>query len=191
MSELTNIFSDIANAIRAKAGTSSGFAPSQMASGIMNIPSGGGDFTYVAPRAYQNNSTITSYSGSETVIFDRAFQSCRYLSKVSFSECQFIEDSAFNNCYTLSTISFPQASYIGYGAFTGCSALSAVSFPKVNSMADSAFWSCGISTATFDTCTRIGSNAFAYCDKLISVLLSLVLLLFNKLSNSSLLNLLT
>lgn len=43
MSELTNVFTDIADAIRSKTGSSATITPAQMATEIENIPSGGGE----------------------------------------------------------------------------------------------------------------------------------------------------
>jgi hypothetical protein len=48
MSDLTNVFTDIANAIRAKTETTITYKPTEMANAINNIETGGGSFYYNA-----------------------------------------------------------------------------------------------------------------------------------------------
>ena len=60
MSELTDVFTGIASAIRSKTGSSSAFTPAQMITEIENIPTA----SWVGVSAYES-SNITSYQGSE------------------------------------------------------------------------------------------------------------------------------
>ena len=46
MSDLTNVFTDIADAIRAKTETQITYKPTEMANAINNIQSGGGELVY-------------------------------------------------------------------------------------------------------------------------------------------------
>ena len=128
MSELTSTFSNIANAIRSKAGVSTGYSPSEMASAIRNLPTGGGDGG-VAPFKYKGSS-ITTYSGDEELILYGAFQDCSSLTTVSFPECTYIDQYAFYGCSSLSAISFPSCSYIDDIAFEKCINLESASFPE-------------------------------------------------------------
>ena len=134
MSQLTDTFTSMANAIREKTGSTSAFTPAQMITEIENIPSGGIATSCILPYTYAS-STITSYSGSENFILDSAFYYCFRLTDISFPECNYIGSKAFYNCYNLTSAIFPKCSYIGSLAFQGCSGLTNISFPIVPALA--------------------------------------------------------
>jgi len=169
MSQLTDTFTSMANAIREKTGSTSAFTPAQMITEIENIPTGGGGIaTYILPYTYAS-STITSYTGNENLILDYAFASCRSLSNISFPECTSIGRDAFVGCYSLTSISFPQCTYIGTYAFYNCSSLSNISFPECGHIGSYAFYDCGLTNISFPKCSYIGSNAFVDCYRLTNI----------------------
>ena len=168
MSKLTSIFSDIAEAIRSQTGTSDAFKPSQMASAISEIPSGGSE---VSPYAYANDQSISVYSGNEKYILDNAFIRCSNLIEVSFPKCTYIGDYTFQSCSLTSILSFPECSYIGNNAFAYCRQLSLVSFSKCNYIGSATFTGCWqLASVSFPECSYIGNNAFHSCSQLTSVL---------------------
>lgn len=167
MSKLTNIFSDIAEAIRSQTGTSDAFKPSQMASAISEIPSGGSE---VSPYAYANDQSISVYSGNEKYVLDNAFIRCSNLIEVSFPKCTYIGDYTFPSCSLTSILSFPECSYIGNNAFAYCRQLSLVSFPKCSYIGSGAFTGCWqLASVSFPECSYIANNAFQACSQLTSV----------------------
>jgi len=168
MSKLTNIFSDIAEAIRSQTGTSDAFKPSQMASAIGSISGG----LEVPPFTYANNQSISVYSGNEKYILDNAFSGCSNLVEVSFPKCTYIGNSVFDDCRQLSEVSSPECTYIGSYAFYNCLQLGSVSFPKCNYIRRRAFFNCKqLSKISFPKCSYIeGGYAFQNCSQLTSVL---------------------
>ena len=95
--QLDGYFTNIASAIRSKAGVSSTYTPSEMPQAIEDIPSGGGgeDLDKLVDR------TITEASGNATVIGDYVFARCSSLTTVSFPSAKYISTSAFYRCYNL------------------------------------------------------------------------------------------
>jgi hypothetical protein len=164
--EVSAIFSDMADAIRSKTGTSASIPASQMASMIENM---GGDGGYIEAFKYAN-SNITSYTGSEQYILNNAFESCSNLSTVDMSDCKYIGSGAFMSCNHLSNISFPKCSFIGSATFSSCTSLSNVSFPNCSYISSYAFYGCNnLSIAAFPECEIIGFNAFENCTYLSNI----------------------
>lgn len=136
-STLTALFSDIADSIRSKAGTSAPIVADAFPVAIDAIPTGGGgDVTWdeIAVRTIRGNAT-----GSASFITLYAFYSCKSLTAASFPVCTSIGSSAFANCTSLATASFPVCTSIGNYAFTNCTSLATVSFPACTSIGSYAF----------------------------------------------------
>lgn len=166
MSELTNIFTDIATAIRSKLSTSSAFTPAQMIDKIKEIPT---CMNYIEPYKYMY-SNINNYSGDEELILDGGFLTCMNLTTVSFPQCTKILTSAFCNCSNLNTVSFPKCTELYLQAFFGCGKLTTVSFPECTLIDGYAFRRCyQLATVSFPKCSSIGSFAFADCSALTTI----------------------
>lgn len=138
--QLDGYFTNIASAIRSKAGVSSTYTPSEMPQAIQDIPSGGGgdDLEKFIDR------TITSI----------------YYSGVT------IGAYAFASCSNLMTVNAPNATTISASAFYSCKSLYDISFPNVLSIYSNAFGYCSsiveITDNTFPSLTTLGTGAFAY-----------------------------
>lgn len=165
MSQLTDTFTSIADAIRYKTGGSSSFTPAQMPSEIMNIPTGP---NIVQPFQYVSSS-MSYYEGNETFIGDRAFISCTSLTSLSFPSCSYIGQKAFSNLGTVTNIYFPECEYIGAEAFRKVYfSWMSLEFSKCKEIGSAAFASMGGSSKrftniSFPLCKEIGEEAFANC----------------------------
>ena len=162
----------VANAIRAKGGTTASLAfPSGFVSAISAIATGGGGIT-VDDIAMRTISGIVS--GNTSFIGSYAFAGCRNLTTASFPACTSIGGYAFNGCSSLATVSFPACMSISGYAFYNCFGLTTVSFPACTSISTYAFYTCrNLTTASFaSTVNLIGSSAFRSCYKLISLYLT-------------------
>lgn len=166
---LTTLFTDIADVIREKAGTTDPIVADAFPEAISMIETGGGGDTSVEDGIIDR--TITEITNSRvTSIGLYAFIECLSLTAANFPEATSIGNSAFFRCLSLTTASFPKATTIGGDAFLRCVSLTAASFPKATSIGNSAFRNCsGLTTVSFPEATRIGSSAFQYCSKLTTV----------------------
>lgn len=130
-----------------------------LASVIVNVSSGGGEGLDGAVTR-----TVSSITGSQSVIGSYVFYYYMNLTAVSFPSCKTIGNSAFYSCTSLTTASFPACTSIGSYAFYRCSKLTTISFPVCKSIGPSAFYSCqSLTTASFPSCTSIGNSAFYMC----------------------------
>ena len=165
MSQLTDTFTSIADAIRYKTGGSSSFTPAQMPSEIMNIPTGP---NIIQPFQYVSSS-MSYYEGNETFIGDRAFVSCTNLTSLSFPSCSYIGERAFSSLGTVTSIYFPECEYIGAEAFKSVYfSWMSLEFSKCKEIGSAAFTSMGglskkFTNISFPLCKEIGAEAFAYC----------------------------
>ena len=114
-STLTGLFTDIANSIRAKTGSSAPIIADAFPSAIAAIPSGGGDSKEdeIIARTISGVYTNTTV---ESIGYN-AFFSCKRLTSVSFPVCISIGSNAFYGCTSLTSVSFPLCTSIGSSAF--------------------------------------------------------------------------
>ena len=156
MASIKTIFTNIANAIREKKGTTEKYLPENMSMAISTIETGGdttqedglvtgeisGDYsndriTKVRNYAFSNCQILTSANLPQaTSIGNYAFRDCSYLTDISLPQATSIGYSAFYNCSKLTSISLPQATSIGYSAFRNCSILTSVSLRQASSIVD-------------------------------------------------------
>jgi len=157
----------VANAIRAKGGTSESLAfPSGFVSAIEGIETGGGGDNSVEDGIITKTISGSYYNSRVTNIGDNAFYNCTSLTTVSFPACAYIGNSAFYNCTNLTTVSFSACTNIGTYAFNGC-ILTTVSFPACTNIGNSAFNLCSdLTTVNFPACMNIGTYAFYNCTSL-------------------------
>lgn len=195
-STLTALFSDIADAIRSKAGSSAPIVADAFPSAIAAIPSGGGgggdegwtklvdktisqaidssgEVLTVGSYAFYNCYSLTTASFPVATNIGRyAFVSCSALTTVSFPSVSSIYDYAFSGCSKLTEVTFPMAQYINSNAFFGCSSLTAAYFPSARTLSTSAFGFCqNLATVSFPEATTVYAHAFRMCHSLSTVIL--------------------
>ena len=137
---ISNIFTDIADALREKLGTSASINPINFVDNINSL-SVDSNFYQDATKLIDGTARVISADISyirPSTFIDRAY----YLRSVDFSKCLEIGAFAFSNCQKLSKISFPVCTTIGEGAFNYCINLSVADFPNVETIGNSAFASC-------------------------------------------------
>lgn len=189
---LRALFSDIADAIRAKTGETGTIIADQFPEAIASISGGGGGtdvedalltryitectndrVSRIGPYVFTSNISITSVSfGAATSIGAYAFLGCTKLKTANFPAAKIIASSAFRGCTSLLTISFPDATTISAQAFSSCSSLKSVDFPKVTVVGQAAFESCiHLSIIKFRKRVSISAAAFEGCKSLYSLYL--------------------
>ena len=177
-------YSEIADAIRSKAGTTELYEPSKMGSAIRNIPSGGGSDDNFKIKCgamsgsvydtqasvvgsyglYHNNGITGIEMPNVETIRESAFEACGHLEYAIFPKCNMVDLNAFTNCGVLSYIEFPKCSEIHHGAFFNCRSLVNVSFPECSSLSTSVFCYCSnLTSISFPVCEYLGGNAFISC----------------------------
>ena len=138
-----SLLTNIASAIRSKAGVSSVYTPAQMADAIMDIPTGGFEITsYIGYGQYAGNTELISYVGDACFVESRAFNGCSNLLTASLSKCIIMQSEAFRNCSSLLTVNLPQCVTLMNSVFVGCNSLREVFLPNCLYIDDYAFSSC-------------------------------------------------
>ena len=164
-------FTDIANAIREKTGSTGLLYPSEMAQNILDIPQGGGE-NYL-PAFIDGTANFEDYASSirnVSAIKDYAFVSNTTVVNANFPKVEKIGNNAFSRCTNLQTASFPKCSYIGSRVFADCSKITEAIFPECQTVSGAAFSGCNsLTTAYFPKATSFSGNAFYYCVNLTSI----------------------
>lgn len=187
---------DIADAIREKAGNTEKMTPAEMAEAITAIPVGGGDDALKA--LIDRTIAECTVPSDVTVIGPYAFFDCYELGRVELPEgLKRIGESAFQNCLWLEIQNLPsgiteidsaaffqcsrslnidalpsELESIGTDAFYRCYKISISRIPqKVRSIGDRAFGQCGgLTNITFEgTPKSIGNYAFSECDSIVTI----------------------
>lgn len=164
-------FTDIANAIREKTGSTGLLYPSEMAQNILDIPQGGGE-NYL-PTFIEGTANFEDYASSirnVSAIKDYAFYSDDTVVNANFPKVEGIGECAFANCSNLQTINFPKCRYIEHNAFSYCSKITEAIFPECQTVYSGAFYSCrSLVTAYFPKVTGFSTSTFSYCVNLTSI----------------------
>lgn len=165
---LTDKLTAIADAIRAKTGTTGTMTLAEMPEKIAAIQTGGGGTSQIDSLI---DRTITEISNdSVTSIGAWAFQNCSILNTANFPAVTSIGSHAFNSCSKLTTVNFPVTTSISDYAFSTCTELTTADFPVVTSIDIYAFYSCyKLTTVNFPLATSIGNDAFYGCSQLTTV----------------------
>lgn len=160
-SNITALFSDIADKIRFKLGTTSSYVADAFPTAIESI---GENWV---------NRTLTSFplsSGYSGAIGSYAFCSCSQMSGMVKTNSPVISIYAFYYCSKLTDLSFPSLTTIGSYAFYHCNALTSVNLPLLVNLSSYAFGYCSsVTTINLPEVNYIGSYAFTSAYKLTTV----------------------
>lgn len=190
----------IANAIRAKNGTSNRYKVSEMAGAINAIPEPSGTKNITSNGIYDiaNYASVdvnVSGGGSDddfaklvdgsivtaniplgaTKVRKRAFMSCNALQNVVLpTSVTRIEESGFDSCEYLVSVSMPNTlTGIDKYAFDGDERLVTIDLSHVRTIGESAFRGCyALRNITLDSISAGGSSMFSGCSALESVVIS-------------------
>ena len=189
---LTQFLTNIANAIRAKKGTSAKINAADFATEIENLPSGGD--TSVEDGLVSG--TIATYSNnrvSSTAAY--SFYNNTKLTSIDLPNITTTGTYSFYGCTGLTNISFPKVTSLGSYTFRGCSGLTSINLPLLKSGNTYVFYGCSklkeailpsyssaVSNYMFQNCsllekadvnvaTSVGSSTFASCYSLKSLIL--------------------
>ena len=194
---INSVFTDIANSIRAKKGTTNTIQPINMAEEIDGIttgitPSGKIEITnteeinvtnYETAQVVDSNLSAENIKKDVSILGvtgtfegggDASIEDGLITGEISgdYSNDRItkIRSYAFNYFSNLTSVSFPNATSIGSNAFSGCSKLTGVNIPNATSISNYAFYNCSnLTSVSFPNATSIGSNALVNCKELTSV----------------------
>ena len=171
-------YTDIADAIRSKNGTSNTYSPSEMASAILAIPGGSvnnQDKAVTPTTSTQSVTYDTGYTGLGTVTVNAiptgtstidsngTYDITNYASvSIAIEHADYIKK--YNDIANFTAFADESATSVRYGAFAYTSNLSSVSFPNVTSIGNYAFAYCyKLRTIYFPKVKSIATYAFQYC----------------------------
>ena len=193
---INSVFTDIANSIRAKKGTTNTIQPINMAEEINGIPTG---ITPSGKIEITNTEEInvTNYETAQVVDSNLSAENIKegvsILGKVgtfkgsgdtaqedglvtreitSYANDRItkVGNYVFSYNSNLTSIDLPNVTSIGQSSFSYCSNLSNVSFPKVTSIGKAAFYGCsGLTSVSLPKLTQVGENVFWNCTGLTNV----------------------
>ncbi len=189
---LTELFTDTADAIREKKGTSDPIVADNFPEEIRNLPTGGSedglrdfingeitDFTVPDGTTVLRDyvlyyvSTLTSLNtNSVTEIGSCAAMNCLGLTELNMPEATVISSNAFATCTKLASFSAPKAEEIQSMAFRLCTGLTQAVLPKAKTIATSAFYNCTKLAFVDTSCAElIQAQAFSGCSALDTLIL--------------------
>ena len=160
----------VADAIRAKLGSTAGIRLDDFPFFIEQIE-GGGD-----PTAYARSildRTITEFVDPVlTHVYQYTFAMSQVLERVNIPNVEEIEDYAFYINYALEEFNAPKVTKIGSYALCTSTKLKSVNFPVCERIGDSSFMACyDLERADFSVLERIGEKAFSYCYSLTALII--------------------
>ena len=125
---LKDFLTDVADAIRAKKGTTDLINPQNFGDEIRSIEDGGGD-NRLADAIVKR--TITEYINNEiTEISAYAFYNCNKLTKCRADNVTSVGNSCFNNCKLLTSLSLPKLKKVSVMMIFGCPSLLEIELPS-------------------------------------------------------------
>jgi hypothetical protein len=146
---LTELFTDIANAIRKRTGSTDKIVADNFPTAVADI--------------VVNNRVFVS-------ILDKTIQT---IDESTLKSVSIIREYAFSNCSSLTSVVIPDSvTSIGNWAFSNCDSLTSVEIPdSVTTIDNYAFYSCNrLTSVTFKgTPASIASNIFIYCANLTTI----------------------
>lgn len=165
---LNAVFSDIANSIRSKKGTTGTIQPINMASEIDSIKTGSIDTRFKEIV----EGTITSIDDSTiTKVKPYAFYMIQSLVSVNLPNATFISEYAFFHCTNLATVNIPNATRVYSYAFRNTNITNIV-LPNVDGLEREVFaYSRSLSTIDCHKLTSIEYEALIGCSALKSLII--------------------
>ncbi len=119
----------IADAVRAKTGTTELMTAAQIAEAIENIPQGGGgDLDALI------DGSITEITSSVTALRESAFSACTQLEVINLPNVITIGAAAFYKCSNLKSARFLKATKVGNTAFAQCANIESIFCPQMTSL---------------------------------------------------------
>ena len=176
----------IADAIRAKSGSTDTYKIAEMPTAISAIPTGGSGDSQ--EDAIIQRTILGTYSNDRiTTVGACAFLGCQALTAIDLPNVTLVNRNAFESCVRLSTINLPKVTALDRGVFTN-SAIQQANFPLVTTIGDNCFYTAKhlisanlplvtslpidsfrlstIQTADFAAITNINRTAFTDCQHL-------------------------
>ena len=164
-------FTDIANAIREKTGSTGLLYPSEMAQNILDIPQGGGEDNL--PAFIDGTANFEDYASSirnASAIRSYTFMDDTTVGNANFPKVEKIGECAFSSCTNLQTASFPKCSYIGSSAFRDCIKITEAYLPKATHFLLNTFYDCfNLTSIEAPLIESVGGFTFYNCVKLSEV----------------------
>lgn len=167
----------IANAIRAKNGSTDTYKIAEMPAAISAIETGGGSLeddvvTHSVSGEYSNDriTTVGKYAFYEclgltaidmpnvTTLSTFAFQKCSKLADMNLPKVNYLAEGVFYGT-AIANADFPLVTYVGSNCFYGASELTAVNLPLTSDVLEGTFRGSGVQTADLGA-TRIARTAF-------------------------------
>ena len=184
-----------ANAIREKTGKTDKITPSNFATEIANIETGGdtsiedalitGTLTELSndrvnsikPYLFyegnnKNNTTLISIDlPNVTIIQEYAFDGCTALTDVNLPNVTIIQDHAFDGCTALTDVNLPNVTTVWGNCFYACSNIKSLSIPNLKEIKDMwAFAQCtNLVSINLPVITDIEAYTFLSCTSLSNV----------------------
>ncbi len=159
---IRQVFTEIADAIRTKNGSSDTYTPLEMPQAIEDIPTGGGEIDALL------DGSITSLTSDVAAILDYSCYYREMLETVSLNEAVTIGAYAFNGCMSMTSFEAPKAETLKNYCLSSCNSLEEIHLPAAYAIKNSVFYGCNILETVdlqYDGEQRvaIGMNAFTQC----------------------------
>lgn len=149
----------IADAIRAKNGSTDTYKIAEMPTAISAIPTGGSGDSQ--EDAIIQRTISGAYSNDRiTTVGKNAFFACLQLKSVDFPNVTSVNDNAFTSSRNLTTVSAPKLTTIGQESFSYTILLTEHTFLLVTAMGRGAFMGTGAPALIFPALTTIPADAF-------------------------------
>ena len=162
---LTEFLKSIADAIRAKKGTTETINAQDFATEIANLPSGGGSDELF--KAVMERSATEFKSGSITKVGPYIFYGYTTLKSIDFPNMTSIGVNAFYNCTAITSFIAPKLTQIGNYGLYNVSTLTSIDFPLITRIDTQALRQCRkITKAMFPKLTSLGTYALSRCNVL-------------------------
>ena len=168
----------IADAVRAKKGTTEPIALTDFATEIESIQSGGGSSSNKLGLVVNDaNGGTSAYFditnddiGGVTKLKDYAFYNCQGMQSIQLDNITSMGGSAFQSCIRLKSVEMPQLTYMRNKAFAWCYNLQSAKMPLVPEIGTDTFNDCSALTEVeIPSATTIGQRAFYSCNALTEV----------------------
>ena len=161
---LTEFLKGIADAIRAKKGTTETINAQDFATEIANLPSSGGGEEFIN---FIERKVTEFQNTSVTKVSQYTCYNYTTLKTIDFPNLTTIDAYAFNNCSAITSFNAPKLKTMGSYAFYNVSVLTSINFPEMTTISSYAFRQCRkITRAMFPKLTSLGAYGLSRCNVL-------------------------